>query len=252
MRESEFARIRRTKMTCKGVLVTLAMLCGTETFNISSSFAQVHDHASASAATQKSIPPSSDAAAFHIRNPRYRVQPGDSLDLLFELTPDFNQLVAVQPDGYITLKAVGDLHVAGHTVPELRDMVVQAYGNILHDPVISISLKDFEKPYFIASGQVSRPGKYDLRGQTTLTEAVAMAGGFLDSAAHSQVLLFRRAPNGWFAAQLINVKKMQKQGNLAEDPPLRPGDMLFVPKNRISKIKPFIPGASVGAMVNPY
>jgi hypothetical protein len=45
---------------------------------------------------------------------------------------------------------------------------------------------------------------------------------------------------------------MQKQGNLAEDPPLRPGDMLFVPKNRISKIKPFIPGASVGAMVNPY
>jgi polysaccharide export outer membrane protein len=180
------------------------------------------------------------------------VQPGDSLDLLFELTPDFNQTIAVQPDGYITLKAVGDLQVAGHTVPELRDMVVQAYAKILHDPVISISLKDFEKPYFVASGQVGHPGKYDLRGQTTLNEAVAMAGGFLDSAAHSQVLLFRRAADGWFAAQIINVKKMQKQGNLAEDPLLHPGDMLFVPKNRISKIKPFIPGASVGAMINPY
>jgi polysaccharide export outer membrane protein len=111
-------------------------------------------------------------------------------------------------------------------------------------------LKDFDKPYFIAAGEVGRPGKYDLRGDTTLTEAIAMAGGFQDSAKHSQVLLFRRVNDQWVSAKIFNVKKMHAEGKLDEDPLLHPGDMLFVPKNRMSKIKPFLPTASLGGFVN--
>ena len=122
-----------------------------------------------------------------------------------------------------------------------------AYDKILHAPIISVVLKDFEKPYFIADGQIGKPGKYDLRGQVTLTEALAIAGGLTDKAKHSQVLLFRRVSDQWMEAKLINVKQMEKSGNLSEDPFLHPGDMLFVPKNTFSKIERFIPVSSAGA-----
>ena len=56
---------------------------------------------------------------FQPRNPRYTIRSADVFEVNFELSPEFNQSVTVQPDGYITLKGVGDVHVAGETVPEL-------------------------------------------------------------------------------------------------------------------------------------
>lgn len=181
------------------------------------------------------------------RHPRYKISSGDSFDVNFELSPEFNQTVTVQPDGFITLRGVGDVYVAGQTVPQLTGTLKTSYTKILNDPMISVVLKDFEKPYFIADGQVGHPGKYDLRGDVTVTEAVAIAGGFTGSAKHSQVLLFRRVSDEWTEAKIINVKKMLKSGNLHEDPYLHPGDMIVVPKNTISKIERFIPNASMGA-----
>jgi polysaccharide export outer membrane protein len=189
---------------------------------------------------------------FQQRYPRYKLEFGDQFDVSFELSPEFNQTVTVQPDGYITLRGAGDVHVAGQTIPELTETLRQAYAKILKDPVISIVLKDFEKPYFIADGQIGKPGKYELRGDTTLTQAIAIAGGFQDTAKHSQVLLFRRVNSDWLSAKIINVKEMEKEGNLSEDPYLHPGDMLFVPKSRFSKIRPFIPTASLGAFAKTY
>lgn len=184
---------------------------------------------------------------FNDRSPRYRLQPGDSFDLNFDLSPEFNQTgVAVQPDGYVTLRSVGDVKVAGETIPQLTETVKQAYSKILNNPPISVNLKEFEKPYFVADGQVGKPGKYELHGNTTLTQAVAIAGGFQSSAKHSQVLLFHRVDDQWTEAKLIDVKKMQKKHNLSEDPVLHPGDMVVVPKNTYSKIDRFIPNLSMG------
>jgi polysaccharide export outer membrane protein len=167
------------------------------------------------------------------------------------LTPEFNQTVAVQPDGYVALKGVGSLYVEGKTVPELTESLKTAYAKILHDPVIAISLKDFEKPYFIASGQVGKPGKYDLRGDLTVTEAVAIAGGFDEKSKHSQVVLFRPLPAGGFEAKLINVKKLLADRNMSEDLQIQPGDLLYVPQNSFSKIKPFLPTSGVSAYLGP-
>ncbi len=189
---------------------------------------------------------------FQTRAPRYSIQAGDSFDLTFELSPEFNQSVVVQPDGFVTLKGVGDIEVAGQTVPELTKTLKSSYGKILNDPLISVVLKDFQKPYFIADGQVGKPGKYDLRGVTTLTQAIAMAGGFTDASKHSQVLLFRRISDQWTEAKIIDVKKMEKEGNLSEDPFLHPGDMLFVPKNFLSKVERYLPTSSVGTFLRPY
>jgi len=192
---------------------------------------------------------SSTAKPFQDRYPRYKLEAGDAFDISFELNPEFNQSVVVQPDGFITLRGAGDIQVAGQTVPELTTTLRTVYDKILNQPMISVVLKDFQKPYFIADGQVAKPGKYDLRGETSLTQAIAMAGGFTDSSKHSQVLLFRKASEGWYSAKIFNVKKMEQEGNLREDPQLRPGDMLFVPKNHFSKIKAFLPGSSLGAYV---
>jgi polysaccharide biosynthesis/export protein len=202
--------------------------------------------ASAVAAPAPDANSSTSTPQLQQRYPRYKVRAGDQFDVNFDLSPEFNQTVTVQPDGYVTLRGVGDVHVQDETVPQLTETVRTAYSKILRDPLIAIVLKDFEKPYFIADGQVGKPGKYELRGDTTLTQAVAIAGGFQDSARHSQVLLFRRVDDQWTEAKVIDVKKMEKTGVLNEDPFLHPGDMLFVPKNTISKIARFIPNASLG------
>jgi protein involved in polysaccharide export with SLBB domain len=194
-----------------------------------------------SAATSTTVP------QLQPRDTRYRLCAGDSFDVSFELSPEFNQTVTVQPDGYVTLKSVGDVRVLDQSVPQLTQTLREAYGKILNDPLIVVVLKDFQKPYFIADGQLGHPGRYDMRGNLTLTEAVAIAGGFTDNAKHSQVLLFRRVSDQWMSAKIFNLKKMEKSGDLHEDPLLHPGDMLFVPKNALSKIKPFLPYTGIGA-----
>lgn len=190
-------------------------------------------------------------ASLHERYPRYKLRKGDSFELDMEFSPEFNQTVVVQPDGYITLKGVGSIHVEGETVPELTETIKLAYSKTLHDPVIAISLKDFEKPYFVATGQVERPGKYDLRSDLTVTEAVAIAGGFTEKAKHSQVVLFRPSPLGGYEAKLINIKKLLNSRNLSEDLEVQPGDLVYVPQNAISKIRPFLPSSSMGAFLGP-
>jgi len=226
-------------------LLVSAILCGAQTVPQPT---PVSENATASAADTKAMPKSD--AQFQTRNPRYTIRAADTFDVNFELSPEFNQSVTVQPDGFITLKGVGDVHVAGQTVPELTQTLRNAYDKILNDPLISVVLKDFERPYFTASGQLNHPGKYELRGNITLTEGIAMAGGFNGDAKHSQVLLFRRVNDQWLEAKMFNVKQMLKAGDLGEDPMLRPGDQVFVPKNALSKIKPFIPNAGVGAYGN--
>jgi len=67
-------------------------------------------------------------APFQSRTPRYKIAPGDSFDLNFELSPEFNQTgVAVQPDGFVTLRGIGDIKVQGqtcllYTSPSPRDL----------------------------------------------------------------------------------------------------------------------------------
>lgn len=185
------------------------------------------------------------------RNPRYQLRKGDSFDVEFAFSPELNQTLSVQPDGYVTLKTVGSIFVEGQTVPELTETLQTAYSKTLHAPVITVALKDFDKPYFIAAGQVTKPGKYDLRGPLTVTEAVAIAGGFNDSAKHSQVVLFHPTANGVFEAKLINAKKLLANRNLSEDVYLQAGDMLYVPQSAFSRIRRYIPSTSMGAFYNP-
>jgi polysaccharide export outer membrane protein len=186
------------------------------------------------------------------RNPRYRIQSDDILDLSFRLTPEFDQEVTVQPDGYVQLKGlVNDLHIQGLTIPETIAALKKAYGDVLNQPEISVILRDFEKPYFVAGGQVGKPGKYDLRGQTSATQAIQIAGGFVDFAKSKQVLLFRRYTDDTVEVKVLNLKDVLKKKDPREDVMLEPGDMLYVPKTAMGAIDRFLPRSSLGTYFTP-
>jgi len=184
------------------------------------------------------------------RRPLYRLCKSDVVEIGFTFVPEFNQTVTVQPDGFIALKGIGDLYAEGMTVAELREAVAKAYAGSLHKPEVTAVLKDFNKPYFIAGGEVVHPGKYDLRSDTTVVEAVETAGGFTGQSKHSQVVLFRRVSQDTFEAKLLNLKKMLDAHDLSEDLHLQPGDMVYVPQNAISKIRQYLPVSDVGAQWN--
>ncbi len=180
------------------------------------------------------------------RRPLYRFNKSDVVEISFAFASEFNQTATVQPDGYITLRDAGHLVAEGLTAEELEAAIAAAYGKLLHDPRITVGLKDFDRPYFIAAGEVGRPGKYELRGPISISAAVAIAGGFNEHAKHSQVVLFRHVNADLVEAHVLNVKEMLKHHNLDEDPLLQAGDYVFVPRSTISKIMRFMPATSMG------
>lgn len=183
-------------------------------------------------------------------HPLYRLRPSDVIEVTFTIAPEFNQTLTVQPDGYITLRDAGAVLAEGLTVPQFVEAVRKAYAGYLHDPEAAVALKDFERPYFVVGGEVGKPGKYELRSDTTVAEAVQIAGGFTSQAKHSQVVLFRRVNDDLLEARLLNLKKMLKQSSLQEDAHLRPGDLVYVPQNTISKISRFLSRPSVSMYMN--
>jgi polysaccharide export outer membrane protein len=106
------------------------------------------------------------------RRPLYRLNQSDVVALSFTLSPEFDQTLTIQPDGYVTLKDAGPVLAQGLTVEEFRLAVGRAYTGYLHHPQVAVALKEFEHPYFVAGGEVGRPGKYELRTDTTIMEAV--------------------------------------------------------------------------------
>lgn len=185
------------------------------------------------------------------RHPLYRLSKSDIVDVNFTFSPDFNQTLTVQPDGFVALKGAGALLVEGLTLPEAQEALVGAYRSFLREPEITVTLKDFDKPYFLASGEVARPGKYELRGDLTVAEAVAIAGGLTQQARHSQVVVFRRISAYVAESHVIDLKRMLDAHDLHEDFHLQPGDFVYVPQSRVSKIRKFVPTNSMSWYVNP-
>jgi polysaccharide export outer membrane protein len=185
------------------------------------------------------------------RRPLYRLRKSDVLEISFTFAPEFNQTVTVQPDGFIVLRGLEELYAEGATLVEVREAIATGYAGMLHDPEVTVVLKDFDKPYFLAGGEVTRPGKYELRGDTTVTEAVAIAGGLNGQAKHSQVVLFRRVSDKLVETHVLNLKQMLNSRNVAEDIHLRPGDLVYVPQNTISKIRRYLPIPNLSMYWNP-
>ncbi len=188
--------------------------------------------------------PTADAQLVR-RDTPYVVRQGDVLELTFALCPEFNQQVTIEPDGAVGLKDVGEVQLEGKSLADVTEAVTKAYASIMKSPEVAVSLKDFERPYFIAAGEVAHPGKYDLRSSFTIVEAVAIAGGFNDNAKHTQVVLFRHVGGDGFETRVIDVKALLAAKDLNLDVHLMPGDVVYVPKTKFAHVKPFLPNSSL-------
>jgi len=177
---------------------------------------------------------------------RYRLQANDVIDIMYRYTPEFNQTATVEPDGFVSLQ------LGGLTLDQAHAAIFERASAHLRTPQVSVLLKDYDKPHFVVSGEVKSPGRFDLRGRTTAVEAIAMAGGVISaSAKHSQVILIRRIAAAEGETRLLNLKRMMQAPQSAEDVTLRPGDMLIVPQNKVSKIERFVKWGNFGLYANP-
>ena len=182
---------------------------------------------------------------------RYRLQPGDVLEVQFRYSPEFNQTVTVQPDGYVTLEIGGDLKVAGFTVEQTRAAILRQASTRLQDPVATVLLKEFQRPYFVIAGEVNTPGKIEMRERVTAIQAIMLAGGMKETAKSSQVVVFRGINSDMAEVKLLNLKRIKRTSDLENDLTLKAGDMVFVPRDKISKIERFMKITSVLALMAP-
>jgi polysaccharide export outer membrane protein len=185
--------------------------------------------------------------AFAEHDSRYRLQPSDVLEIHYRYTPEFDQTATVQPDGFVTLQIVGDIKLQDLTLAQVKAAILEKASQRLKDPEITLILKEFEKPYFVVGGEVGTPGRFEMHGTVTALEAIAMAGGFKNSAKHSQVILFRKVSPDLAKTQILNLKAAMTGTEMEPNIDLRPGDMLLVPQNRVSKIERLVKLANIGA-----
>jgi polysaccharide export outer membrane protein len=180
------------------------------------------------------------------RDQRYRLQPNDIVEVQFRYTPEYNLAATIQPDGFITLQVAGDVKIGGLTIADAAAAIVKQASVRLNDPEVNLVLKDFVKPHFVVAGEVTRPGTFDLRGNVSVIQAIAMSGGFKETARQSQVILLRRVNPEYAEVKLLNLKQLMSQGKIREDINLMPDDMLVVPQSRISKLEPYVRLGSMG------
>lgn len=166
----------------------------------------------------------------------YRIQPGDTVEVKYRVTPEFDATIAVQPDGSAALPLVGRMELAGRTAEQAAAEIRIKASERLREPEVAVLLRDYTKPSYTVTGEVGKPGTFDLRGEVTLMRALANAGWFKESSRHSQVILVRRVDRDWGEAKVFNLSKDIRKKQFSEDPVIRAGDLVVVPQNTLSKL----------------
>ena len=76
-----------------------------------------------------------------------------------------------------------------------------------------------------------------------------LAGGMKETARSSQVVVFRKINSDMAEVKLLNLKSIRRTSDLENDLTLQPGDMVYVPRDKLSKIERFMRLASVAAFI---
>jgi polysaccharide export outer membrane protein len=190
------------------------------------------------------------APQLHTRE-RYTVRAGDTVTLDYRYTPEYNQTVTIQPDGFVNLNIVGEVRISGLTLEQVHNLVVERAATRLNQPELNVSLKEFEKPYIVVAGEVDKPGRFDYYEKTTALQAVLLAGGFKGSAQKSTVFVFRRVNGELAEVHKLDLRSVKSSRDLEHDLALEPGDMILVPANKLENIARFVKSTNLGLYFNP-
>ena len=170
----------------------------------------------------------------------YRISVGDVLDVNFYKTTEFSQKVTVGPDGAIYLPLVGRVTVVGRTVDDVTAELMAGYGREMVDPQITVGVSEFSGLSVYIGGEVLSPGMLDYRGGLTLVQAITEAGGFNRRARRKEVLLIRPGPDSQPLGTIVDVKEILRKGQLANDIPLAPLDIVYVHHKKIVNVNIFV------------
>lgn len=170
-------------------------------------------------------------------NQKYRIKIGDKLSIKFLHHPELSEnSLVVRPDGFISLQIIGDEKLEGLTVEEAKARLEKAYAEILLRPEITVMLLEFIPQRYFVSGQVNKPGSFELRAGNTLLQAISLAGGFTSQAHRSTVIHARPTGNKQLKLTVIDVTKLFKSSKQGAEIELQDGDYIFVPDSKLSKM----------------
>ncbi len=162
------------------------------------------------------------------QDPDYVIGIEDILDISVWKNPDLSKIVAVRPDGMISLPLIGDMRAAGLTPIQLRDNINERLKEYQETVVTSVIVQEVRSYRIFVLGEVLSPGTYSLSRKTTVLQAIAMAGG-LSQFASNNIILVREGRGGEVEKTRIRFSEIvdedaKKDKNLV----LRPGDTIFV------------------------
>lgn len=163
----------------------------------------------------------------------YRIGPSDKLKLSVFQVPDlsFNEIV-VDASGNLQIPLVGSVRAAGLTPAELSVELQRLLGErYLRNPQVSVTVSQAASQKVTVDGAVKRPGVYEMRGRTTLIQAVAMAEGPTNTANLREIAVFRTVDDRLMVAK-FDLRAIR--AGQAEDPVILGDDRVVVDTSQLS------------------
>ena len=155
----------------------------------------------------------------------YRIGIEDVLDITVWNVAELQKTVPVRPDGKISLPLVNDVIAAGLTPMELRDHLTEKIAAFVQNPDVSVVVREIRSLKVSVIGQVRSPGRYDLKGPSTVLDALALAGGFTDFAARRKITILRTTGERLRFDYDAAISKRGAKSNHV----VKPGDVIVVP-----------------------
>jgi len=221
----------------RGTLITLAagvLLAACVSFSNSSQSAALgtprHLSGTDPASGNEAMRPITVANATAPTTAGYKIGAMDVLDISVFQVPELTKSVQVADTGTINLPLVGEIAVVGKTAQQVeRDLTARLGAKYLQNPQVTVYVKEYNSQQVTISGEIKKPGVFPLKGNTSLLQLIALAGGFEDDS-DSTVLVLRES-NGKKSAATFDVSAIQK--GRANDPALQSGDIVVAGKSAI-------------------
>jgi polysaccharide export outer membrane protein len=126
----------------------------------------------------------------------YRIGPEDVLEIDVWSRPELSRKVPVRPDGRISLPLINDVQTSGLTPMELRDILLSKLAEYVTVPEVSVIVTEVRSFRVSVLGEVSKPGRFELKSQVRLVDALALAGGLTQFASRSNIVVLRSNGHG--------------------------------------------------------
>jgi len=136
--------------------------------------------------------------------------------------------VSVRMDGMISIPLVDEIQAAGFTPLQLKEKLTERLKQFIENPNVTVVVMEANSFKVYISGQISKPGIYRLRSDTTLAQIISMAGGLNEWANQKKIIIIRKE-NGKEKRFTINYKKIVKGEDLDSNIILKSGDTIIVP-----------------------